>query len=196
MFYFCLQLGSQIMHGARIVIGITGGIAAYKTAGLVSQLVQAGAEVDVVMTAAATQFIGEATFAALTGKPIARQLFATAEHPLGAHIELVDNRKLLCVAPASANFLAKAAHGAADDLLSTLYLAFSGPVLFAPAMNNQMWAQPSVQRNVEQLKADGVQMVGPDEGWLSCRQKGLGRMANPDDIFAAIEKILKAAPNT
>ncbi len=184
------------MHGARIVIGITGGIAAYKTAALVSQLVQAGAEVDVVMTAAATQFIGEATFAALTGKPVARQLFAADEHPLGAHIELVDNRQLLCIAPASANFLSKAAHGAADDLLSTLYLAFAGKVVMAPAMNNQMWAKPAVQRNIAQLKADGVQMIGPDEGWLSCRQQGPGRMSGPEQIFAAIEQLLKPAAST
>jgi phosphopantothenoylcysteine decarboxylase len=102
---------------------------------------------------------------------------------------------LLCIAPATANFLAKTAHGAADDLLSTLLLAFTGPVLVAPAMNTQMWSKPAVQRNVEQLRADGLIIVDPAEGWLSCRQTGAGRMAEPDVIREAIAKHLKTAHN-
>jgi phosphopantothenoylcysteine decarboxylase/phosphopantothenate--cysteine ligase len=96
----------------------------------------------------------------------------------------------MCVAPATANFLAKAAYGLADDLLSTLYLAFPGPVLVAPAMNNAMWEKAAVQRNVAQLRADGVRIIDPEEGWLSCRVKGVGRMADPDRIYAAIMETL------
>ncbi|HEY2146507.1 MAG TPA: flavoprotein [Pirellulales bacterium] len=177
------------MNGREIVIGVTGGIAAYKTAALVSQLVQAGAGVRVVMTRSAGKFIGPATFEALTGRPVLQKAIGDADHPLGAHIDLAE-AELLCVAPATANFLAKAALGLADDLLSTLYLAFKGPVLMAPAMNDAMWSKPAVQRNIEQLRADGVHFVGPESGWLSCRTSGMGRMADPEAIREAIEKIL------
>lgn len=180
------------MQGREIVVGVTGGIAAYKTAMLVSQLVQSGAKVTVVMTSAAEHFVGEATFAALTSRPVARQLFADAQYPLGAHIELAEQGELLIVAPATANFLAKAAHGMADDLLSTLYLAFPRPVLMAPAMNCDMWEKPAVQRNVAQLRQDGVHFVDPEEGWLSCRKQGAGRMAAPEKIFAAARALLEA----
>ena len=178
------------MNGREIVVGVTGGIAAYKTAALVSQLVQAGAGVTVVMTDAAEAFIGPATFAALTGRPVARKVFDEAQFPLGAHITLAERAELLVVAPASADFLAKAAHGLADDLLSTLYLAFTGRVLMAPAMNTAMWEQPAVQRNVAQLRADGVQFIDPDSGWLSCRQVGAGRMAAPERIFEVVQRLL------
>jgi phosphopantothenoylcysteine decarboxylase len=178
------------MPAPEILVGVSGGIAAYKTAALVSQLVQSGATVAVVMTEDAKQFVGPATFAALTGQPVFDRVFDEARFPLGAHIELARQAKLLCVAPATANFMAKAANGLADDLLSTLYLAFTGPVVFAPAMNTEMWEKPAVQRNVQQLRADGVQMVGPDSGWLSCRTQGMGRMAAPDQIQAAIQRIL------
>ena len=184
------------MKGAEIVVGISGGVAAYKAATLVSQLVQAGAGVSVVLTAAAEQFMGAAALAALSGRPVARGQFNDAshpqdlQHPLGNHIALSEQRDLLVVAPATANFLAKAAQGLADDLLSTLYLAFTGPVLVAPAMNSAMWAKPAVQRNVAQLRADGVQFVDPESGWLSCRQMGAGRMAAPEKIFAAMEQLL------
>src|SRR5262245_53101221 len=175
---------------AEIVVGITGGIAAYKTAALVSKLVQDGDGVSVVMTAAAERFIGAATFAALTGRPVARDIFDEAQFPLGAHITLAERAQLLVVAPASADFLAKAAHGLADDLLATLYLACKGPVLMAPAMNTAMWEQSAVQRNITQLRADGVHFVDPTSGWLSCRQVGSGRMAEPETILAAIRDVL------
>ncbi|MDX1947565.1 MAG: flavoprotein [Pirellulaceae bacterium] len=178
------------MHGREIVVGVTGGIAAYKTAALVSQLVQAGAGVTVVTTAAAEQFVGAATFAALTGRPVARKVFDEVLFPLGAHITLAERAQLLLVAPASADFLSKAAHGTADDLLTTLYLAFAGPVLVAPAMNTAMWEKPAVQRNVAQLRADGVGFIDPEAGWLSCRQVGAGRMAAPDKIFEAVRGLL------
>ena len=175
---------------SKILIGVTGGIASYKTAALVSQLVQADHDVQVVMTHAAEKFIGQATFSALTGKPVAMQTFHP-QYPLGAHIQLARDYELLCVAPATANFMAKSVHGIADDLLSTLYLCFTGPVVMAPAMNNEMWTKPSVQRNEKQLKSDGVHLVGPEEGWLSCRVRGLGRMSEPDTILAAIQATLK-----
>src|SRR3954454_4037428 len=149
------------MTGHEVVIGVTGGIAAFKTAALVSQLVQGGAGVTVVMTAAAQRFVGAATFAALTGRPVVCDTFDERQFPLGAHIALAERAQLLVVAPASADFLAKAAHGLADDLLSTLYLAFIGRVLLAPAMNTAMWEKAVVQRNIAQLRADGVQFVDP-----------------------------------
>lgn len=179
------------MKNREIVVGVSGGVACYKSAAMVSQLVQDDARVTVVMTTAARHFVGEATFAALTGRPVATELFDSA-YPLGAHIELAERAELFCVAPATASFLAKAAHGLADDLLSTLYLSFTKPVLIAPAMNCEMWEKPSVQRNLGQLQRDGVAVVGPEEGWLSCRRRGMGRMASPEQIVAATVALLNA----
>jgi phosphopantothenoylcysteine decarboxylase len=179
------------MQGREILIGVTGGIAAYKTAGLVSQLVQDGAGVTVVLTESAKNFIGAATFEALTGRPVPRGTFGDPDFPLGAHIELARRAEVMCVAPATANFLAKAAVGLADDLLSTLYLSFKGPVVMAPAMNAEMWSKQAVERGVAQLLADGVSIVDPEEGWLSCRDQGVGRMADLEKIRKAIETALK-----
>jgi phosphopantothenoylcysteine decarboxylase/phosphopantothenate--cysteine ligase len=148
--------GQAALGGREIIIGVSGGIAAYKAAALVSQLVQAGASVSVVLTAAGQKFIGAATFAALTGRPVLSDVFDEQQHPLGAHIDLARQADLLCVAPATANFLAQAAQGLAGDLLSTLYLSCTSPVLLAPAMNCEMWAKPAVQRNVAQLTTDGA----------------------------------------
>lgn len=181
------------MKGRELIIGVTGGIAAYKTAALVSRLVQAGAGVSVVMTAAATRFVGPVTFQALTGRPVGTSVFSQPELPLGAHIELAQKADLMCVAPATANFLGKAAQGIADDLLSTLYLSFGGPIYVAPAMNTVMWNKPSVQRNVQQLRADGVLVIDPEAGWLSCRAQGAGRMANPDAIFETLRARLSTS---
>lgn len=142
------------------------------------------------MTESAQRFLGAATLMALTGRPVATELFDPSM-PLGAHIELARDSKLLCVAPATANFLFAAAHGQADDLLSTLYLCFDGPIVVAPAMNVEMWNKPSVARNVQRLRDDGVIIVDPQEGWLSCRQKGMGRMAEPATILAVVEEQLK-----
>jgi len=178
------------MSPREVIVGVSGGIAAYKTAALVSQLVQGGTGVSVVMTAAAREFIGPATFAALTGRPVLEKVFDEQRHPLGAHIELAERGELLCVAPATANVLAKTAAGMADDLLSTLLLSFSGPILLAPAMNCEMWEKPSVQRNVAQLRRDGIHFVDPEEGWLSCRKRGVGRMAAPESILSAILQLL------
>ncbi len=174
----------------EIIVGVTGGIAAFKTAALVSELVQSDINVSVVMTRSARKFVGPATFRALTGRVVCTDSFDRRKFPLGPHIELAQQAELLCVAPATADFLAKAAHGIADDLLSTLLLSFTGPVLVAPAMNADMWAKPAVQRNVAQIRADGFHIVDPQEGWLSCRQKGVGRMAEPATIKQSILDVL------
>ena len=118
-------------------------------------------------------------------------MFRDAEHPLGPHITLAEKADLLCIAPATADFLGKAACGLADDLLSTLVLAFRGPVLAAPAMNSAMWEKPAVQRNITRLREDGWKLIDPESGWLSCRQQGTGRMADPERIRAAIEESLR-----
>lgn len=178
------------MQGRELLIGVTGGIAAYKTAYLVSRLVQQQARVTVVMTPAACRFVGTATFAALTGRPVATELFAEASHPLGPHIELAEKAELMCVAPATADVLARLALGLADDLLTTLALCIHCPLIVAPAMNSQMWAKPALQRHIATLRADGVTIIDPESGWLSCRQTGPGRMAEPDAIFEAIRAIL------
>lgn len=178
------------MQGRELVIGVSGGVAAYKTAEIVSRAVQAGAGVTVVMSRSAQEFVGAATFAALTGRRVHTETF-DPDSPLGAHIELAERGELLCIAPATANVLAKAAQGLADDLLSTLVLSFKGRVLMAPAMNSAMWDKAAVQRNVAQLRADGYTLLDPESGWLSCRQIGAGRMAAPERILKAIEEALR-----
>lgn len=176
------------MKGRELLIGVTGGIAAYKTAALVSRLVQAGAGVTVLMTRSATRLVAPKTFEALSGRPVGLHTFGSGVHP---HIEAAERAELLCIAPATANILAKAACGLADDLLSTVLLAFDGPILMAPAMNCVMWSKPAVQRNVAQLRSDGVLMIDPEEGYLSCGATGPGRMAEPETIFHAIAERLK-----
>jgi len=176
------------MQGREILIGVTGGIAAYKTAMLVSRLVQAGAGVSVIMTRAATELAGPRTFEALSGRPVRTDVFDDAQ--IHTHIELAREAELFCIAPATANILAKAAAGIADDLLGTVLLSFKGPILMAPAMNCAMWEKAAVQRNVAQLKADGVILIGPESGRLSCGETGMGRMSEPDKIFEAIQSHL------
>jgi phosphopantothenoylcysteine decarboxylase/phosphopantothenate--cysteine ligase len=169
------------MKDRELLIGVSGGIAAFKTAALVSQLVQAGAGVSVVMTRSAARLVGPKTFEALTGRPVGTAVFGRGGHP---HIELARKAELLCVAPATANILAKAACGLADDLLSTVLLTMAGPIVMAPARNAPMW------RNVAQLRADGVLFLDPEEGYLSCGELGPGRMASPQKIFDFIAKKL------
>ena len=176
------------MKGRELLIGVTGGIAAFKTAALVSRLVQAGAGVTVVMTSAARELVAPKTFEALSGRRVATDLFEGSPYP---HIELGRQAELFCVAPATANILAKAAHGLADDLLSTTLLAFEGPIVMAPAMNTRMWRKPPVRRNVRQLEEDGIFLLGPEEGRLSCGESGPGRMASPEKIFEAIAQRLE-----
>ena len=161
-----------------------------KTADLTSKLVQAGARVSVVLTAAGEKFVGATTFEALTGRPVCRDLFAPRESFRGEHIGLAERTELFVVAPATANFLAKLALGLGDDLLSTLALSVTSPILVAPAMNCEMWKKPAVQRNVAQLREDGVHIVGPGTGRLSCGHVGAGRMAEPHEILAHVQKLL------
>ena len=182
------------IEGREIILGVTGGIAAFKAAALASLLVQRGAGVTAVLTRNARRFVGAATFAALTGRPVASRSFDPAAFPLGAHIELAARADLVVVAPASADLLAKVAGGAADDLLTTLLLCAECPTIFAPAMNSAMWAKAAVRRNVEQVAADRGIIVQPGTGWLSCRQTGAGRMAEPDEILTVIEETLSGLP--
>ena len=181
------------MTDSEILLGVSGGIAAYKAADLTSKLVQAGARVTAVMTPAALRFIGKTTFEALTGRPVYVEMFAPQEHPIGEHIGLARRTEIYVIAPATANIIAKMAHGLADDLVSTLALTVTCPVLVAPAMNNEMWSKPAVQRNVAQLQADGVSIVDPASGWLSCGAVGPGRMAEPITIVERIADILRTS---
>lgn len=170
-----------------IVLGITGGIAAYKAAELVRLLVKVGIEVQVVMTEAACQFITPVTMQALSGKPVFRDMW-DASIPNGMpHIELSRAADAIVIAPASADFIAKLVHGRADDLLSTLCLARDCPLLVAPAMNKQMWENPATQRNIAQLAADGIAILGPDSGEQACGETGLGRMLEPEHLLELIQ---------
>jgi len=178
------------LTGREILLGVTGGIAAYKAAELASKLVQNGAGVTAVLTTAARQFIGATTFEALTGRPVYTEMFSPQEHFQGEHIGLAKRAQLVIVAPASADFLGKAANGIADDLLSTLILVTTCPLLAAPAMNADMWAKPPVQRNVQHLREDGWHIIDPGSGWLSCGQIGPGRMAEPAEIVERIRQLL------
>lgn len=181
---------TDILQHREILLGVSGGVAAYKAADLCSRLVQRGAKVTVIMTESAHQFIGATTFEALTGRPVYSHAFEAKEHFQGEHIGLARRATLMVIAPATAQTLARLANGMADDLLSTTALVTTAPILVAPAMNCEMWAKPAVQRNVNQLKADGYHFVGPDEGWLSCGQIGSGRMSDPSAIVLSMEKIV------
>ncbi|MDP2831833.1 MAG: bifunctional phosphopantothenoylcysteine decarboxylase/phosphopantothenate--cysteine ligase CoaBC [Pseudomonadota bacterium] len=175
------------MELKRIVLGVTGGVAAYKAAELARLLVKDGIDVQVVMSAAARHFVGAATFQALTGHPVFSDLWDERVDNGMAHIDLTRGADAILVAPASADFLAKLVHGRADDLLSTLCLARDCPLLVAPAMNRQMWEAPANQRNVAQLTGDGVSVLGPDSGEQACGEVGFGRMLEPDDLLDALE---------
>jgi len=176
----------------EILLGVTGGIAAYKAADLCSQLVQKRAHVSVILTESARQFIGATTFEALTGRPVNTHPFTAQEHYQGEHIGLARRADVVIVAPATAASMARYAHGFSDDLLATTLLATTAPVFMAPAMNCDMWAKPAVQRNVKQLVQDGVTIIDPEEGWLSCGQIGAGRMAAPASIVVVLEQFLTA----
>lgn len=175
----------------RIVLGVTGGVAAYKAAELARLLVRDGVQVQVVMTAAAHHFIGAATFQAITGQPVYSDLWDARIARGMAHIELGRGADAIVVAPASADFLAKLAQGRADDLLSTLCLARDCPLLLAPAMNKQMWQHPATQRNVTQLQADGALLLGPDAGEQACGESGYGRMLEPLQLLEALQAIVQ-----
>lgn len=179
------------LNEREILLGVTGGIAAYKAADLCSKLVQLNAGVSVILTESAERFIGPTTFEALTGRAVSQDLFAPTEHYRGEHIGLAQRADLIVIAPATAATLARLAHGLADDLLVTTVLASTADVLVAPAMNCDMWAKPAVQRNVATLRDDGVDFIDPEAGWLSCGRIGAGRMASPDSIVERIQQALQ-----
>jgi phosphopantothenoylcysteine decarboxylase/phosphopantothenate--cysteine ligase len=170
----------------RVLLGVTGGIAAYKAAELARLLQRNNVDVRVAMTQAATRFVAPVTFQALTGSPVALDLWDASVPNAMAHIELSRAVDAILVAPASADFLAKLAHGLADDLLSTTCLARNCPLLVAPAMNREMWEAPATQRNVEQLRADGVSILGPGAGDQACGETGMGRLLEPDELLGAV----------
>lgn len=170
----------------QIVLGITGGIAAYKAAELTRELQRKGFDVQVVMTRAAGSLVTPATFQALSGKPVFSDLWDPRIADNMGHIELSRGKEAIVVAPATADFLAKIANGLADDLLSTLCLARECPLLVAPAMNRQMWDNPATRRNVERLLRDGVNILGPGRGDQACGEVGLGRMLEPQEIAEAV----------
>jgi phosphopantothenoylcysteine decarboxylase/phosphopantothenate--cysteine ligase len=175
------------MEGKRILLGVTGGIAAYKSADLVRRLMERGAEVQVVMTAGARQFVTPTTFQALSGKTVRTDLWDAAAEAAMGHIELARWADLVLVAPASADFLARLTHGLADDLLTTLCLATLAPIAVAPAMNHIMWLNAATQANAELLISRGVQLLGPGVGDQACGETGPGRMLEPLEIVSKVE---------
>jgi phosphopantothenoylcysteine decarboxylase/phosphopantothenate--cysteine ligase len=178
----------------NILLGVTGGVAAYKAVDLASKLTAAGANVNTVMTENACRFVGPKSFEAVTNSTVLIDMWSTPEQFRFGHIALADWADIVVVAPATANIIGKVAHGICDDLLSTLLCACwplikSGAALFAPAMNEKMWANAAVQNNVKTIQKMGIQIVGPTEGRLACGTKGLGRMAEPQEILEVAEKI-------
>src|ERR1044071_3002240 len=171
----------------KILLGVGGGIAAYKAAELARLLMQQDHQVQVVMTAAAQEFVRPLTFAALTGRKVLTDLFAI-ESAI-EHISVAQDHELLVIAPATADLMAKLAHGLAGDFLTTLYLAFTGPVVIAPAMNVNMWQHPATQANLEILRKRGHTIVEPGSGYLACGMTGPGRLADPEAIAQAIARV-------
>ena len=180
------------LKGKKVLVGLTGGIACYKIPYLVRHLRQAEVETRVIMTEAATRFITPLTLETVSGNPVATQMFPPDEFVATRHIDLAEWPDLIVVAPATANFLGKAASGICDDLLTTIVCATASPLLVAPAMNPGMWQHPPTQKNVAYLKEIGYQLIGPATGEMACDQWGEGRMVEPDGIFKAIEAFFKA----
>lgn len=177
------------VEGRRVFVGVTGGIAAYKTCMVVSRLAQAGAEVTVAMTENATQFVGPITFQALSGRHVYTSSWEHVESKDPQHVSLATSLDVAVVAPCTMNCIGKLASGTPSDVVTLILSAIDlsrVPVLIAPAMNAQMWAQASTQRNVKQLVEDGFRMIGPGEGWQACRHVGAGRMSEPEQIVAAL----------
>ena len=179
-----------VLKGRRILLGVTGGIAAYKAADLASKLTQAGALVDVVLTEAAARFVTPLTFQALTGRPVYGDLWTPTAETALLHVALAEAAELVVIAPATADFIARQALGLANDLLSALCLATRAPVLIAPAMDVQMWAHPATQENVERLRQRGVEVVGPAYGRMASGLEGWGRMVEPEALLGHIRRAL------
>lgn len=187
-----MNLGARLKVGmSRIVLGITGSIAAYKAADLASQLTKAGHEVTCVLTKGAQEFVTPLTLATLSRRPVVTDLFAEKEGWQPGHIQLADDADLLLIAPATANVLASLAQGFANDALTAIALATRAPILIAPAMNGKMWLHPATQKNVETLKGWDVQWVEPAEGLLACGYEGVGRLAPVEEILAAVQTLLE-----
>lgn len=184
---------SMQLEGKTILLGITGGIAAYKSCNIVRLLQKRGARVKVVMSEHATEFVGPLTFRALTNEPVAVGLFDDPSDPIH-HISLAQEPDLIVVAPATANIIAKMASGIADDLISTTLLATPRPIVIAPAMNNGMWKAPATQANMATLRDRGVHVVGPGSGYLACGDVDTGRMSEPEDIVEAVCEVLNPVP--
>ena len=183
-----------MLNNLNILLGVSGGIAAYKAVDLASKLTAIGAKVKTVMTENACRLVGEASFEAVTGSPVFTNLWNTPEEYKIGHIALDDWADIIIVAPATANIIGKIANGICDDLLSTILCASwrqiqSEAVFLAPAMNNNMWNNPAVQRNITTIKEMGFQLIGPVEGRLACGTEGIGRMSEPKDILKVVEKI-------
>lgn len=187
--------GASPLAHRKVVVGVTGGIAAYKTATLVSRLAQSGAAVRVVMTEAATKFITPLTLQSLSGHEVITSIWQSVDRPDSQHIGLARWADLVIIAPASTDMLAKLAAGICDDPVSLVAVALprATPVLLAPAMNEQMWENPITQRNLAMIKSIlGYHTVGPEQGWQACRTQGAGRMSEPDAIFTAAKNLLQA----
>jgi phosphopantothenoylcysteine decarboxylase/phosphopantothenate--cysteine ligase len=174
------------LAGRKVLLGVAGGIAAYKTPELVRQLVQQGADVEVVMTVAARQFVTPLALQVVSGHPVVSDLFERREGAEVEHIALARSADLAVLAPATANLLGKLAHGIADDPVSTVFLAVTAPTLLAPAMNDAMWSHPAVAESVDRLTSWGYRLVGPEEGFLAEGYSGIGRMSEPETIVAAL----------
>lgn len=187
---FIPQKNRLAMPSPRITLIITGSIAAYKSMDLLRECRRAGIDTQVIMTTAAQRFITPLTAASLSGHPVYTDLWSLTDETEMGHIRLSRESDLLVVAPASANIIAQCAYGMADDLASAVLLASNRPILMAPAMNVEMWKKPSVQRNVAQLTADGVQFIGPASGTLACGEEGEGRMSETGEILDAIRTLL------
>jgi phosphopantothenoylcysteine decarboxylase len=178
-----------------VVLGVTGSIAAYKSAELASLLVKQGHEVFVVMTHDATQFISPLTLQTLSKNPVTTNFYDEKENWRPGHIELADRANLLLIAPATAHIIAEVAHGLAAHPLAAIALATRAPTLLAPAMNGKMWQHPATQQNVEKLRARGVEFIGPEEGMLACGYEGLGRLWKVDEIAFRAEFLLESQDN-
>ncbi len=181
----------SVLEEKRILLGVTGGIAAYKSPDLVRRLRERGARVQVVMTANAGQFITAMTFQAVSGRPVREDMWDSRAEAAMGHIELARWADILLVAPASADFLARHAGGLANDLLSTLCLASEAPLIVVPSMNRQMWVHPATQANCATLASRGVRFLGPAEGDQACGEVGPGRMLEPTDIAQRLEQIIE-----
>lgn len=181
------------LTGRRLIVGVCGGIAAYKACEVVSQLAQRGAQIHVVMTDAATKFVTPLTFESLSGNKVATSTWNLSDSADPQHIKLTEKADLMLVVPATANLLAKVSHGLTDDLLSLMINASACPVVFAPSMNSRMWDHPACLENVEKLKRWGYTFIGPEAGWLACRNVGMGRLSEPAKIIEEVTAMLTDA---